>query len=217
MSKMGSYHPFGHLKHKLWPKKKPGVKESNWQFDSRPLKVGNWPDFLAFRWRETYHWKALDDGYNFFSNLIAIRGLHRKLCAPKVVGNPVVGIFGTPTWESWDKKSHLDVAPVERHKVYYKGEGGGFPQVRAMVSLVCPSCLWFVLAPKVLQLCTNHFMLVSCRPMWVIEACQFLLVPSRSSSMLLYPSIILRARERPWLLVLLLFSVWDSYLSPSRS
>jgi hypothetical protein len=24
-------------------------------------------------------------------------------------------------------KSHLDVAPMERHRVYYKGEGGGFP------------------------------------------------------------------------------------------
>jgi hypothetical protein len=33
-------------------------------------------------------------------------------------------------------KSHLDVAPVGRRKVYYKGEGGGFPQVRTMVSLV---------------------------------------------------------------------------------
>jgi hypothetical protein len=28
--------------------------ESNWQFNSRPLKVGNWPDFLACRWRATY-------------------------------------------------------------------------------------------------------------------------------------------------------------------
>ncbi len=28
---------------------------------------------------------------------------------------------------------------MERHKIYYKGEGGGFPQVRAVVSLVSPS------------------------------------------------------------------------------
>jgi hypothetical protein len=33
----------------------------------------------------------------------------------------------------------LDVGFVERHKVYYKGEGGGFPQVQAMVSRVSPS------------------------------------------------------------------------------
>jgi len=31
-----------------------------------------------------------------------------------------VGILGLP-------KCHLDMGLVERHKVYYKGEGGGFP------------------------------------------------------------------------------------------
>jgi hypothetical protein len=25
---------------------------------------------------------------------------------------------------------------MERHRIYYKGEGGGFPQVQAVVSLV---------------------------------------------------------------------------------
>jgi hypothetical protein len=33
----------------------------------------------------------------------------------------------------------LDVGLVERHRVYYKGEGGGFPWVQAMVSLASPS------------------------------------------------------------------------------
>ncbi len=33
-------------------------------------------------------------------------------------------------------KCHLDVGLVDRHKVYYKGESGGFPQVQAVVSLV---------------------------------------------------------------------------------
>jgi hypothetical protein len=32
--------------------------------------------------------------------------------------------------------SHLDVVPVEWHRVYYMGEGGGFPRVRALVSQV---------------------------------------------------------------------------------
>jgi hypothetical protein len=62
-----------------------------------------------------------------------------------------------------ETKSHLDVAPMESYRVYYKGEGGGFPQIRAVVSLVCSSCMWFILAPKVFQLCTNHFMLILCR------------------------------------------------------
>ncbi len=32
-------------------------RESNWQFDSWALKVGNRLDFLACRWCATYHWK----------------------------------------------------------------------------------------------------------------------------------------------------------------
>jgi hypothetical protein len=62
------------------------------------------------------------------------------------------------------EKNHLDVGSVASHIVYYKGEGGGFPQVWAVMSLVCPCCSWLVLAPRVLQLCTNHFVWVVCRP-----------------------------------------------------
>ncbi len=36
------------------------------------------------------------------------------------------------------QKGHLDVGFAERHKEYHVGEGGGFPQVRAVVSLVNP-------------------------------------------------------------------------------
>ncbi len=60
-------------------------------------------------------------------------------------------------------KCHLDVGLVERHIIYYNREGGGFPQVQVMVSRVSPNCLWLVLPPKVLQLCTNHFVLVLCK------------------------------------------------------
>jgi hypothetical protein len=60
-----------------------------------------------------------------------------KLCALKVAGVLVVGISGLPLGNP-GTKSHLDVAPVESCKVYYMGEGGGFPRIRAMVSLVSP-------------------------------------------------------------------------------
>jgi hypothetical protein len=71
-------------------------RESNWQFDSRPLKVKNRPDLLGCRRRVTYRWKALDEGYNFVSDCIAIGGLQKKLCALKVPGVPVGGILGLP-------------------------------------------------------------------------------------------------------------------------
>ncbi len=38
-------------------------------------------------------------------------------------------------------KSHLDVTLVESYRVYYMGEGGGFLQVWAVVSLVSPKSL----------------------------------------------------------------------------
>jgi hypothetical protein len=97
---------------------------------------------------------------------------------------------------------------VESCRVYYKGEGGGFPQVRAVVSLMCPCCPWFVLAPKVLQLCTNHFVWVVCRPVWVSEACQLFLVPSRSSNTPLYPSKCCELGSVLRLLLFPLLSTW---------
>jgi len=109
------------------------------------------------------------------------------------------------------EKSHLDVGPVERCRVYYNGQGGGFPQVRAVVSLVCSCCPWLILAPKVLQLCTNHLVWVGCRPVWVSEACQLFLVPSRSSNTPLYPSKCYELGNMPRLFPLPLFCTWTHF------
>jgi len=43
----------------------------------------------------------------------------------------------------------LDVAPAECCKEYYMGEGGGFPRVRAVVSLVCQSARGLSQQPRV--------------------------------------------------------------------
>jgi hypothetical protein len=182
-------------------------RESNCQFDSWPQKVRNRPEVLGCRGRATYCWKDLDKSYNFASNHIYIGGLLAKLWGSKVAGVPTWPISGLPLG-SPGTKSHLDVASVESHIVYYKGEGGGFPQIQVVVSLVCPCCLWLVLAPKMLQLCTNHFVLVLCRPVWVNKACQLFLVPSRSSSTPFYPSKCCELGGVPRLLCLPLFSTW---------
>ncbi len=57
-----------------------------------PLKVGNRPNFLACKWRDTYRWKALNEGYNFALNFTSIGGLHTKLWAPKIARE--VGVPG---------------------------------------------------------------------------------------------------------------------------
>jgi len=188
-------------------------RESNYQFDSRPQKVGNRPDLLSCRGRATYCWKALDERYNFASDHIAIWGLLAKLWGSKVARVLAGGISRLPLGNP-GKNSHLDVASVESCRVYYKGEGGGFPQVRAVVSLVCPCYPWLVLAPRVFQLCANHFVWVVCRPVWVSQVCQLFLVPSRSSNMPLYPSRCCGLRSMLRLFFLSLFSYLGSHLSP---
>jgi hypothetical protein len=157
-------------------------------------------------------WRRLQ----LYLDLIAIRGLHAKLCTPKIARILIVRISGLPLG-SFKTKNHLDVAPAERRRVYYKGKGGGFPQVQAVLSLVSPNCPWFVLAPKVFQLSTNHFVLVLCRFMWVIEVCQFFLVPSWSSNTPFYPSKVLRVKERASTPCSSVVFSLDSHLNPSRN
>ncbi len=70
--------------------------------------------------------KDVDKSYNFALDLISIGGPQRKLWAPKVAGVRSLGISGFPLG-SLGTKCHLYVGLVERHIIYYKGEGGGFP------------------------------------------------------------------------------------------
>jgi hypothetical protein len=103
------------------------------------------------------------------------------------VGVPFGAILRLPLGSPGREKP-FELGSVANHRVYYKGEGGGFPQVRAVMSLMCPCCLWFILAPKVLQLYINHLVWIVCRPVWVSEACRLFLVPSQNSNTPLYPS-----------------------------
>jgi hypothetical protein len=54
--------------------------------------------------------------------------MNTKLWGLKLAGVSTLGILELP-FGSPRTKCHLDVSLVERHKVDYKGEGGGFPQV----------------------------------------------------------------------------------------
>jgi hypothetical protein len=76
-------------------------RESNWQFDFRPLKVENQPNCVACKWHATYYLKAVNKGYNFASDLILIGGLNAKLWGPKVAWVPTLA------------KCHLDVGHGE--------------------------------------------------------------------------------------------------------
>ncbi len=58
-------------------------RESNWQFDSWPLKVGNRLNLGVCRWSATHRWKALEENYNFAWNLIPIGVEVRSYELPK--------------------------------------------------------------------------------------------------------------------------------------
>ncbi len=78
-------------------------RESNWQFDSRPLKVENRPLPDVRFGSATWRWKDLDEGYNFGSDLVAIQLRRRELWQFKVPGVPSGQFrdnFGTPFRES---------------------------------------------------------------------------------------------------------------------
>jgi hypothetical protein len=184
MSKMGSHCSFGHLKHKLWPKEGPGIKLPVWLPTTK--KSGIDPIYLAaggvlhtvgkLSTRATTLLQTTSRSEVFLQSYGAPKSQESHLARFRDLHSGVSG-----------EKNHLDVAFVASHRVYYKGEGGGFPQVRAVVSLVCPCYLWLVLAPRVLQLCTNHFVWVVCKPVWVSEACQLFPIPSPSSNTPFYP------------------------------
>jgi len=63
----------------------------------------NCPNLCACKWNATYHWKAFDEGYNFFSDLTSIGGLHKKVWASKVITIPISKTSGLLTCEPWEK------------------------------------------------------------------------------------------------------------------
>jgi hypothetical protein len=69
---------------------------------------------------------------------------------PQSCGSPSCWNFETPTWEFRDKKP-FGCGPVESCRVCYMGEGGGFPRLWAVVSLVSLELHVVVLAQKVLK------------------------------------------------------------------
>jgi hypothetical protein len=85
------------LKYRKWPRignsdiyspsygQKKG-RESNWQFDFRPLKVGNQPLLNISLKSATPRWKALDESYNIDSRLVPIRVWGEELWPFKVSG-----------------------------------------------------------------------------------------------------------------------------------
>jgi hypothetical protein len=129
-------------------------RESNWQFDSRPLKVGNRPLSDLRIESAIRRWKDLDEGYTFGSDLVAIRLCSRELWAPKVPGlhpgqfsgqfrdsDPgVPGVSGKSDIRAWVPRSVTE---------YTIGEyGGGILPSQGRGESSESKCPWLVPTPK---------------------------------------------------------------------
>ncbi len=92
-------------------------QELNWQFDSRPLKVGNRPDPNACDTLLESFRRELQCCFRPRLN----QRSEQKVIVPQNYGSPNRGSFGTPPWESWDKKPFRCGCRREAQKILYRG------------------------------------------------------------------------------------------------
>jgi hypothetical protein len=78
--------------------------------------------------------KILTRATTFLQTSLQLK-VYKKIMGIQNNKNPNLRNFGTPDLRVLGKMT-FGLAPMVNQKKYYKGEGGGFPQVRAMMSLV---------------------------------------------------------------------------------
>jgi hypothetical protein len=125
-------------------------RESNWQFDSRPLKVGNRPLPDIRIGSATWRWKALEESYNFGLDFVFIKFGSREIWAPKVSGlqpGQFRDNFGTPTWESQENVPFECSSRRELQRILYGGRWWLPPSPSCGESCVS-KCPWLVPRPK---------------------------------------------------------------------
>jgi hypothetical protein len=125
-------------------------RESNWQFDSRPLKVTNryLPNIRIES--ATRRWKDHDEGYNFGSDLVAIGLCSRELWAFKIPGlqpGHFRDNFGTPFRESQEFVPFGCNLHRELQRILYGGRWWLPPNSGRGESCVS-KCSWLVPTPK---------------------------------------------------------------------
>ncbi len=123
MSKMVLHNPFGHLKHKLQPKERSGLKLAVW-LPTIKSQESTW--FSCVQVACNMLLKSSQRGLQLCFKPHPDRRSTHEVIALQGCGSPILGNFRLP-FGSLGTKSHLDVGLMERCRVYYKGEGAGFP------------------------------------------------------------------------------------------
>jgi hypothetical protein len=118
MSKMGSHRPFGHLKHKLWPKERPVVKLAVWLSATKSQESTQFP---CVQPACNIPLKSSRRGLQ-----LCFRPHHDQRSAQEVMRSQSCKSlswwnFGTLTWESQDKKPFGCGPRGEAHSILYGG------------------------------------------------------------------------------------------------
>jgi hypothetical protein len=142
---MASHWSFGHLQPKLWTKEGPRVELAIWlptikSRESTSSQPPNWECEMSL--------KRSRRGLQLWFKPLLDQILQSGVMSFQSTGTPTGTISGLQLGNP-GKKSHLDVASTERCREYYMGEGGGFPRVRAVVSLVVQSARGLSQHPRV--------------------------------------------------------------------
>jgi hypothetical protein len=144
ISKMTSHWSFGHLQPKLWAKARPGVKLAIWlSTTKRQESTSSW----HLIWDCNMAFKRSWQGQLWFRPR-RNRTLQSGVMGSQSSGSPT-GIISGLHFGSPKNLCHLDVASTASCREYYMGEGGGFPRVRAVVSLVSQSARGLSQHPRV--------------------------------------------------------------------
>jgi hypothetical protein len=166
---VGLYDPFGHLKHKLWPKEGPRVKLTIWL---PTIKIQESTQFPCVQ--------VLCD----ISLESSRRGL--QLCfRPHLNQRSINKVMGPQSCESLDfgnfRDSHIGIpgqnaiwmwASWRGTEYTIRGKVMASPKSGPWWVLWVQVCLWLVLTPKVLQQGTNQFVIWFCAgPCEWVSAC----------------------------------------------
>jgi hypothetical protein len=179
MSKMGLHDPFGHLQHKLWQKEKSKINSIFVHANGMRYIVGKLSTKVTTLLQTSSQSKVWAISYG-----------------PTKLQESNLSSFGTPLWESRDKKAIWMWALWRGVENTIWGKVVASPESGPWWVLWIQNRPWLVLAPKVLQHSTNQLCgwLDADLSEWV-NCLSFFLVPSQSSSTPLYPFKVLRARE----------------------
>jgi hypothetical protein len=104
---MGSHWPFGHLKHKLWPKERLGVKMAIWISTTKSRELTRFP---CMQVTCNIPLESSQQGIQLCFGLYYNRRCSRQVMRLQSCRSPSCGNFGTCTWESWVSQPHFGLS-----------------------------------------------------------------------------------------------------------